>query len=390
MLVAIFKNQTMKYILLIFTFFLTLGCTEQETKQNNFLLTVSPTIDQTNQTNKAIIETLSDFLKTKNVSLTENKNWVQSDFQKYMYPYLDIYNIENSMHGEGFYRPTLVEIISTENPNLKIVKIAFIGYYKETEENQLKSIYNLIANINQDKILFSRYLDYATQKWKTVSAESLTYKISPNKTINKTEIAEQQNDIKKICLLFNCSPIPITYYSCINPKELFEIKGFDYNPMMYVDKSGGLADYGNIIYSGNNAETYTHEIIHIYTNYLFPKINEFIDEGFATFMAGSGKFNYQWHRNKLNKFLNENKDYNLAEHTDAYERIYFESETSIPYLTSALIVERTLTIYGKDKLMELLKSEKELWTTLETVGLTKENLDYELRKQVKLPLTTQL
>ena len=120
MLVAIFKNQTMKYILLIFTFFLTLGCTEQETKQNNFLLTVSPTIDQTNQTNKAIIDTLSDFLKTKNVSLTENKNWVQSDFQKYMYPYLDIYNIENSMHGEGFYRPTLVEIISTENPNLKL------------------------------------------------------------------------------------------------------------------------------------------------------------------------------------------------------------------------------------------------------------------------------
>lgn len=95
----------------------------------------------------------------------------------------------------------------------------------------------------------------------------------------------------------------------------------------------------------------------------------------------------EWHRNKLDRFLNENKNFNLAEHTDAYERIYFESETSIPYLTSALVLERTLRLYGKDKLMELLKSEKELWTTLKTVGLTKENINNELQKQIKLPLT---
>jgi hypothetical protein len=56
-------------------------------------------------------------------------------------------------------------------------------------------------------------------------------------------------------------------------------------------------------------------------------------------------------------------------------------------LTSALILERTLLVYGKEKLMELLKFENELWTTLKTVGLTKENINNELRKQIKLPLT---
>lgn len=117
----------------------------------------------------------------------------------------------------------------------------------------------------------------------------MTYKISPNKTINETEIVQQQKDIEKICKSFKCNPISITYYSCVTPKELFEIKGFDYNPMMYVDKTGGLAEYGNIIFSGNTAEIYTHEIIHIYTSKLFPKIDKFIDEGLATYMAGSGK-----------------------------------------------------------------------------------------------------
>lgn len=378
----------MKQILLILTTFLTLACNGQETKQDKFVLTISPIIDKSDKTNQKVIETLTEFLKTKNTSLTENKFWVQTDFQKYIYPYLDIYNIENSKYGKDFYRPTLVDIISTENPTQKIVKLAFIGHSKETQENQLKSIYNIIANIFKDKVLFSRYLDFSTEKWKTVNSGSLTYKISPNKTINEVEINEQQKDINKICNFFQCKSIAITYYSCVNPKELFEIKGFDYNPMMYADKTGGLADYGNLIFSGNNSEIYTHEIVHIYTSNLFPKIDKFIDEGIATYMAGSGKYNYEWHRNKLEKFLNENKDYDFAAHTNAYERIYFENETSIPYLTSSLILERTLRIYGKEKLIELLKSENELWTTLKTVGITKENINTEIRKQIKLPLTS--
>lgn len=382
-----FENLAMKQILFLLTTFLTLACTGQETKQEDFLLTVSPIIDKSDKFNQAIIYTLTEFLKTKNTSLTENKNWIQTDFEKYIYPYLDIYNIENSKYGKDFYRPTLVDIISTENPNQKIVKIAFIGHRNETQENQLKSIYNIVANIKQDNVLFSRFLDLATENWKTIEKTNLTYKVSPNKVVNETEIANQQNDIDRICIFFKCKPIHITYYSCINPEELFKIKGFDYNPMMFTNKTGGLADFGNIIFSGNNSEIYTHEIIHIYASTLFPKIDKFIDEGLATLLAGSGKYTYEWHRSKLDKFLNQNKDYNFAEHTDAYEGNYFEIETSIPYLTSALILERTLRIYGKDKLMEVLKSETELWTTLKKVGLTKENLNEELRKQIKLPLT---
>lgn len=376
-----------QYLLLLITF-LTLTCIGQEAKQEKFKLSVSPIIDKSDPTHHAIIEALTEFLGSKNVSLTANNFWVQSDFQKYTYPYLDIYEIENSKFGKGFYQPTLMDIIPTERSDRRIVKIAFIGHNPETEENQLKAVYNLVANIQQGRVMFSKYLDLATEAWRTESKESLIYKISPNKTANEWEMKQQLNDIYSICNFFNCQPIVITYYSCVNPKELFEIRGFEYHPMMYADKSGGLADHGNIVFSGNNADIYTHEIIHIYTSSLFPKIDKFIDEGLATWLAGSGKYSYDWHRNQFEKFIIRNKDYNFAEHTDAYERIYFEKETSIPYLTAALILERTLKIYGKEKLIELLRSENELWTTLNTVGLTRENINEELRNQIKLPLTS--
>ncbi|MDA3615549.1 hypothetical protein [Polluticaenibacter yanchengensis] len=380
----------MKSILLLLTAFFQLACNSQNTKQENVLLTISPNVNRNDTTNLAIIQSLNGFLATKNTSLTENRYWINSDFQKYIYPYIDIYNIENSKYGKDFYRPSLVEIISTENPVQKIIKLAFIGHSSETGENQLKLIYNLVANIKPQGIRFSRYLDYSTQHWQTLNKSSLTYKLPPHKTPNENEMISQEKDIQNICTFFHCKPIPITYYSCTSPKEIFEIKGFDYHPMMYAHKTGGLADYGNIIYSGNHSEIYTHEIIHIYTNQLFPKIDKFMDEGIATFMAGSGKFDYEWHRNKLEKFLNEHTAFNFAEHTDAYERLYFEQETSIPYLAAALIMERTLQVYGKEQLIELLKSETDLWTSLKKVGLTKENINEALRKQIKLPVTKPL
>ena len=376
----------MKQIILITLMLLTLACNGQNEKAESVYLTVSPMINKDDKSNGLIISALNNFLQSKNNSLSENNFWVKSDFLKYIYPYIDIYNIEQSKYGKDFFKPTLMEILQTENENQKIIKIAFIGHITKTNENLIKSIYNIIANVEGEKIEFSRYLDFSTQSWSMQKTESINYIISPNKKLNILEVDKQNIEINQLCDFFQCLPIKITYYSCVNPKELFEIKGFDYSPMMYIDESGGLADFGNIIFSGNNSEIYTHEIVHIYTNKLYPKINKFIDEGIATYIAGSGKQDYKWHRKKLNKFIIENPDYDFKSHFDPYERLYFENETSIPYLTSALICERTKRIYGKEKLLQILKSENELWEILESVGLTKENLKEELKKEVKLPL----
>lgn len=379
------KKQIMRKITLLLVSFFLLACIDQDNKKEEYTMTISPMIDKDNKENKIIIESLKQFLQTKNISLTENEFWILTDFQKYIYPYHDIYFIESSKEGQSFYQPTLMEIISTDKLHQKIVKVAFIGHNNETNENQLKTIYNVVANIQSNKVLFSKYLDYVTDNWKTVSIGSLIYKISPNKLINKAEIIEQQRSIEKICKFFQCEPLEITYYSCVNPIELFQIKGFDYYPMMYVDSTGGLADYGNIVFSGNNSEIYTHEITHIYIKKYFPQLSAFFNEGIATLIAGSGKNTYQWHRKKMNQFMEANKDYNFADHTDIYERNYFEKETPIPYLTSALILERTVRLFGKEALINILKSDDELWIVLGKVGLTKDNINQELQKEIKLP-----
>ncbi len=373
-------------MLIILTFF-SLTCSGQTEDTENVFLTVSPIINIENPTNTSIISTLKSFLQSKNNSLSENNFWMKSDFPKYVYPYLDIYNIEQSKYGKDFFKPTLMEILPTENEKQKVIKIAYIGHNPKNNENLIKTVYNIMANIENEKIIFSRYLDFVTKGWTKQKTESINYIISPNKKVNNKEIAKQKIEIDKLCNFFQTELINITYYSCVDPKELFEIKGFDYTPMMYVDKSGGLADFGNIIFSGNNSEIYTHEIIHIYTNNLYPKINKFLDEGIATYIAGSGKFDYNWHRNKLNIFIQENPKYDFTNHFDPYERLYFENETSIPYLTAALICERTKRIYGKDTLLQILKSEDELWKTLKNVGLTKKNINEELHQEIKLPVT---
>src|SRR5690606_9040281 len=173
----------------------------------------------------------------------------------------------------------LMEVIPTDKPNQWIVKLAFIGHNSETKENQLRGIYNIIASKINNEIVLSRYQDFILESWQQTQKDSISYYISPLKKINEIEIAQQQKDIEMLCAFFNTKPIPLTYISCANPKELFEVKGFDYSPMMYVSKVGGLAEYGNIILSGNNSEIYTHEIIHIYTLNLFPNKHPFFDEG---------------------------------------------------------------------------------------------------------------
>lgn len=365
-----------KYLLFLLVAFF---CSAQEKTESSFHLTISPIVDQTKSLNLEIISVLENFLKTKNNSLTENKHWLKADFENYIFPYIDIYNIEKSKLGSDFYKPTLMEIIDTNQENSKLLKIAFIGYNNEKNECLLKAIYNVIATKSNNQIILSRYLNVIDREWLGLKSGKISYRVSPRKSPNYDEIEKQKLDISRICKFFNTEELAIKYYSCVSPKEVFEIKGFDYNPLMYIDKTGGLADYGNIIFSGNNSEFYSHEIIHIYTSKLFPNKNNFLDEGIAMYLAGSGKYDFNWHKKKMQAFLEKNPEVDLSEYLDIYARKYIESETSIPYMVAALICEKTIKKYGKEKLFELLNSKEDIWTVINKIGLTKENLNRELR-----------
>jgi hypothetical protein len=380
----------MKTLLLLFFTFISLNGFSQSPTKDNAFLTISPMVKKTDTLNKEIIDTLIKFLLTKNSTTNEiNKYWLASEYKTNIFPYYDIYNIEASRYGSDFYRPTLMEIIPADNENQKIVKLAYIGHNNETNENIVRAVYNIVANKMTTGIIFSMYLNYVTKNWKETEVGSTTYKISPLscRVLNMTEALKQKKEIAELSSFFGCKEIPINYYSCINPVEVFQIKGFDYNTLMYVDKSGGLNEPGDNIISGNNSDYYMHEVAHSYIGHLFPEINSFLNEGFAMLIGGSGKFNYEWHRNKMKKYLEANPDFSFADHTtNTWEPLFIDKETQITYMLGALVCERTLRLYGKGKLFTIFKSKKPFFETLSDVGLTKENLNQELRKEIKLPL----
>lgn len=335
---------------------------------------ISPSVDQQDSFNIQIIETLGEFLSSQ-----DPKYWLESDFERFKSPYYELIGIKSGRMGADFYQPSLMEIISTDDADKKIVKVAYLGYRKETKSNLIKAIYNMIAVKKGGKIFFSKYIDYATKNWQTIKEDNLTYYISPSKDFSLKEVERQKADIKLLSEFFEIEKFPIFYYSTVSPDEVFKLKGFDYHPMMYVNDSGGFAENYNIIISGNNSEYYTHEVVHLYTSKLFPKIDSYFDEGIATYFGGSGKFGYQWQKEKLKKFLSENPDFDVLKHINVYERLYFEKETPIPYVVSAVLCDMIISKLGKEKLFTVFKSGISAEESLKIFELNKNNINAELR-----------
>lgn len=347
-------------------------------------LTVSPAIDQGNDENKRIIASLEGFLRTREADATANAYWLSSDFERYVYPYADLQDMDKSRFGEGFFQPVLMEILPTNEPQTKIVKLAYIGAGAGTEDRYLKAIFNLVAHTGEEKVQFSRYTTHAVRNWTRQEEGSITYFISPGRQAGEAEMARQQEEADRLAAFLGMGPVPVTYYSCSDPAELFRIKGFDYHPMMYADSTGGFAEYGRHIFSGNASEYYTHELVHIYTYHRFPGLLPLLDEGLATLIGGSGKESYQAHRNRFRDYLGSHPGFDPALHTDPYERLYAEGLTPVPYMTGALVAEYILRTGGREALFAACSDSGDLWTVLHKFGLTKENLNETLRREITL------
>ncbi len=375
-----------KQLTLVFISIFLISCldkNEEESKE----IKVSNTVELTVRENLKIkdgfeeqgVKIMKDFFVSKNENLYQNIYWSKSDFQKYSYPYNDIYRIEEKDSIKNYYQPQLIEIVDTDIKNQKLFKIAFIGVNKN--QSIIKSIYNILVR-KDETISLQRPLEFLTKNWTVKNIGNIEYVISPYRKLNEEDVEKQFEIERLLTSYFDLEPIKITYYSCKNPKELFEIKGFDYNPMMYVGQTGGFAE-SNIIFSANNSEFYAHELIHIYSQKRFPTIPRLLDEGFAMLAGGSGVLDYQFHRENLIKYLQESPELNFSNYTEPYQRMYIYEETSVPYMVGAILCELILKEYGKEKLFELFQSEEDLWVSLDKIGITKENLDFKLKFVLK-------
>jgi hypothetical protein len=327
-----------------------------------------------------------NFLLTKNLDWHKNDYWVKSDYAKFYYPFRALIGVEAAAQQDGFYKPTVLEISNTDLKNTYIVKTAFIG-----DDKTIKCIFNVLAErdtIQTKKFYFKNIRDYNTRHWQTVQIGSIHYKISPLHAFNRQKAIEMDSVNKHFANYFNTQLVDIQYFLCKSKKEMFEIRGYDYNPEMFDMPTGGRTEvYDKTIYAANDSERYDHECVHIYMYQKMGNLrHQFLDEGMATYLGGGNGKTYDYFRQQLKKYLDTNPkiDFDKFLPNNIYYPIAIpDTEDSLPNCISAFLCEMAVQKGGKPLLINMLQqgdSETDFWKAMKLLDITKENLYQKMKE----------
>ncbi|RYE17460.1 MAG: hypothetical protein EOP45_15745 [Sphingobacteriaceae bacterium] len=157
---------------------------------------------------------------------------------------------------------------------------------------------------------------------------------------------------------FKTGLIPITYYKCQDPEQLFKLLGCDYIPNMYYSTSGGLAEaWHNSLYAGNNSELYQHELVHFYTHKLFPEYNRIVDEGYATMIGGSGGKDLKELAGLADDYLLSHPNQDVCQLFTDFSRI--QNGVPFTYIVSGLICKEIESKKGFESIIQLFEQTKD-------------------------------
>jgi len=336
-------------------------------------LSVSPKIDENETVNRHILLALDSFLSKKDTASYPElfKYWDINDFERFRTPYFFLKEVEKNGSGQVAYKPSVMEILPLKN-DLYIVKLSYIS--TSTANIFVKVVFNLIAKYRDGKVLFSSYINLIDNNWKHVTDGEAKYIISPNRKSSYEDDIRKQKDFNNyVSDLLKVDKIPYTFYSGSSVEEFFNIQGFQYHPMMYADSTGGIV-LNNVIISANDSEFYPHEIAHLYIKKRIPNINNYFDEGLATYLGGSGKMTYKDYLNKLEHSLNE-YDLLAIYKMDIFDKSLWKPDMPITYILSAIICDYAINKLGKDSFFEILNSNKDRFTLLNELNIKEEDFN---------------
>ncbi|MDR2276160.1 MAG: hypothetical protein LBF27_34970 [Sphingobacterium sp.] len=338
-------------------------------------IAVSPIVDLDIPVNQKIVNTVDSFLRVRDdyTNINRYKFCEKSDFDRFGSPYSFLQNMENNNSGQRVFNPCVMEIIPWIPQKQYIVKISFISSSKPL----LKAIVNVIAKYDNDTVKISSYLHFTEQTWQKKEKGEITYYISRNRLKNvDKDINSQIKFNKKMSQYFDIPRIPLTYYSASTVEEFFNMQGFQYHPMMYADSTGGVV-YKNNVLSANNSEYYPHEISHLYIRKAVPGINQFFDEGLATYLGGSGTLSYEQLKAKFKKEVNKIDIWKICQ-SNIFDRIYWTHDFPASYVVASIVCEYGIKKYGKVDFLKLLMDIRETNLIFENLGLNKENIQEQL------------
>ncbi|WP_316785492.1 hypothetical protein [Pedobacter frigiditerrae] len=276
-------------------------------------------------------------------------------------------------NGKNFFIPTLLTVMPIGGQRY-IMKLAYMAVSNgESNIPELKIITSFEARKIGSKYLFYNTINYNTRLYNVKEVGNIKY-VYPNKL--DEEKAKKMNDFNaSFAKKFNVAPLKVTYYKCEDPEQLFKMLGFDYIENMYYSLAGGLAyPWTNTLLAGNNSELYEHELVHFYTSILFEHKTRVVDEGYATYIGGSGGINIDSLAVFAKKYINANVTSDICDVATDF-KVRVDGGVPITYILSGLVckdVEERLGIDGIKKLFNP-EPQEDYFATLKRInGIGKE------------------
>ncbi|MGO4294944.1 hypothetical protein [Chitinophaga sp. RAB17] len=346
-------------VVAVFTLIL-ISLTVNAQSDTGFIFRINPNVISLDnpQDNQDLLKSLHGFLTTKNNDLYKNDYWLSSDFVANQAPYKDLYFIEMSgkYQDPSFYKPVLAGIQTLSPAGSYLLKLAFISQH-ENEPPVLRAIYNIVAVKTAAGFRFKHVLSTRTARWTTkqVAEVKFVYPYTFDPAIADKTVAFNH----QLAQRFGVMPIAFTYYKCIDREQMYRIQGWDYEPRIIADTTGGLAEVERrILFSGNNSEWYPHEVVHLYINSIYAAtLNQAIGEGYPTYLGGSAGQPLAWHLHQLADFYAAHPERSImADMESGYD---VNHQSTVSYAIGGLICQLADERYGWEGVKKLLMAGKQ-------------------------------
>jgi hypothetical protein len=218
----------------------------------------------------------------------------------------------------------------------------------------LRLIYNMLAVRSGGGFVFRPIMDYMTRDYARTQVGTITYVYRDREDFNRARAEEMDRFNLSLAKKLGLAPQRVLYYKCRNPVELFNIRGYDFSPLMYVDTTGGRLENDSVLLAANNSEYYPHELVHAYVGRLTDSVSSWIfSEGFATYIAGVERFTLDEMLKRIREYVHAHPETDIVR--NAMNDVVV-SRVSFTYAIGGLICRLAYEKEGLDGIRKLLRS----------------------------------
>ena len=369
----------MKQTILTILFFLTVALAKAQTIEFNQDLMVNKLVlNYKTPLNDSIIEFMSQYHKALFSMDSKAFDFYSKETRDHYIMPDYLVRGELSRYDMSKIKPNIIDMYKLDS-NCRTIQVGYSYYDTASKSIGVFFVYTFaIKKVGDSLKLFPLIDTYKFRKYKT---ENITY-YAIDTIVNYTEAVDSLSAYNlKLARFFGIPPIKFTCYQFTNFAELNLAVGYDVSNMYMRMKSNAFADMYNKIFYSMNAKTYLHEIVHLYVGNEYAKTcNDWINEGLATYFAGSVQRTLKEHLKNLNIDLIKHTEYDLNDfmkytydHVDNFEK---EKTTNYKYTLGGLICKLAYEKKG----FEGIK-------TLMSAGLTKEDVYRAVEKVLDLKRT---